>query len=250
MKEKIHFQCITTCSFLCCGGATIITLQEISKVYRFFPITIGFIKIYPVNNIHREYLKDITFNYKNFFIIGDFIAGNRFKEKCKMLKDSLCTLHGGPKPLQCRIVPFSVTFPEEMQDLVIKERRNRAFKKCEGFKENLPLVWDGSFKSNELKTAFYSLRENISNQRELMEKIFASLQGNPVLSRFIISPDGLFEIPVPNYFFEELLTKASIKSPGDFLRSQKQLFVNELKDSRNKDLFIMEALKNIEQMLS
>ncbi len=165
MEKKIHFQCITTCSSHCCGGATIITLQEINKVYRFFPITIGFIKIYPVNDIHREYLKDITFNYKSFFIIGDFIAGNRFKEECKMLKDSLCTLHGDLKPLQCKVIPFSVTFPEEMQDMVIKERRNKAFKKCGGFKEDFPIVWEGHFNSNELKTAFYSLKK-ISRARE------------------------------------------------------------------------------------
>ncbi len=244
MKNEIRFQCITTCSSVCCGGATIITLPEINKLYKIFPITIGFRKIYPVNDTHRDYLKELTFSYKSFYIIGDFIAGNRFRAKCRMLKNSLCSIHNDLKPLQCRTVPFSITFPEEMQDLVIRERRSKAFRKCEGFKENFPVIWDGSFLENSLKTAFYTLRDNFSAQRELMEKIFVSLEKNPFFVKFILFPDGFLEIPIPSEFFETLL----IDNMAEFIKSQRQLFIGEIGRDKEKSILSIEALKILEKM--
>ncbi len=246
MKEHIRFKCITTCSSVCCGGATIVTLPEINAIYKLFPITIGFRKIYPINNTHRDYLKELTFTYRNFFIIGDFIAGNRFKSKCRMLKNSLCSIHSDLKPLQCRIVPFSITFPEEMQDLVIKERRSKAFKKCKGFDESFSVIWNGSFSDSSLKKGFYTLKKNFSAQKELMEKIFITLEKNPFFGKFLLYPDGLLEIPIPTDFFEKL----GIDNIADFVKSQRKLFIREIEDDKDKSILFIEALKHIEKVES
>lgn len=248
MSEQINFQCIKECSSACCGGATIITLSEIAKLYKFFPITIGFRKVFPYNSEHAKYLQDITFNYKNFYIIGDFIAGNRFSKKCKLLKNSLCSLHGPLKPLQCRVIPFSVTFPEEYQDKVIKEKRKSTFRNCKGFNEEFPTIWNGNFIDFELKSNFHELKEAIHYQLELMEKIFAILVNNPYFYKFIISKEGLLEIPLINQFIEEICLKASVDSIKNFIEMQKYLLLKEITMESSKSSLFIEALDEIDKI--
>ncbi|MCX7988643.1 MAG: hypothetical protein N2647_04305 [Thermodesulfovibrio sp.] len=248
MTREIRFQCVTTCSSLCCGGATIINLKEINKLYKFFPITIGFRKVYPVDSLHSNYLQDITFKYKNFYIIGDFIAGNRFSKRCRLLKNSLCTIHGEQKPLQCMIIPFSITFPEEYQDKVIREKKKGAFKNCNGFVNNFPIVWDGKFMNIELKNNFYKLKEALNFQVDLMEKIFAQLRETLFFSKFIISKDGLFEVPLTENFIKEIFIRASIEDPAEFIRIQKAMFIKELTTENFKNSLFIEALSILDKL--
>lgn len=234
------------CSSLCCGGATIITIKEIDKLYRFFPITVGFRKIYPIDSSHKNYLEDIAIKYKTFYIIGDFIAGNRLRKRCRLLKNSLCSIHGELKPLQCKIIPFSVTFPEEYQDLVIVEKIKGAFKACKGFKDNAPVVWHNEFIDPELKEYFYKLRQNLVLQRNLMEKIFLFFEDNYFFAKFIQAEGGLFEVPIIAEFIDEICGIAVVKNKVELLKNQKTLFVNELTFGGIKNSLFVDALNAIE----
>lgn len=248
MSNRINFQCIKECSSTCCRGATIITLSEIDKLYKFFPITIGFRKVFPFNSEHEKYLQEITFNYKNFYIIGDFIAGNRFSKKCRLLKNSICTLHGTVKPLQCHVIPFSVTFPEEYQDKVIKEKLKSSFRNCKGFNEEFPPIWNGNFIDLELKNNFYRLKEAIHSQVGLMEKIFATLLKNPFFPKFIFSKEGFLEIPIMIQFIEEICHKALVNSMQNFIEIQKYLLIKELTVEGSKNSLFIEALDEIDKI--
>lgn len=248
MTKEIRFQCQIGCSSVCCGGATIITLEEIGIFYKLFPITIGFRKVYPVDSLHAKYLTDITFKYKNFFIIGDFIAGNRFRKKCQLLKNALCTLHNQQKPLQCIIIPFSVTFPEEYQDMVIKEKKSSSFKNCDGFGKVAPIVWEETFKDIKLRNNFYRLKEAIRLQVDLMENIFSHLTETPFFSKFIISKDGLLEVPLTEKFLKEIFMRASIENQTDFIKIQKAMFIRELTMEKFRNSLFIEALNVIEKI--
>ncbi len=248
MTKAIHFRCQIECSSLCCGGATIITLSEIGKLYRFFPITIGFQKVYPFDSLHESYLKDITFKYKNYYILGDFIGGNRFSKKCRHLKHSPCSIHGKVKPLQCKIIPFSVTFPESYQDKVIREKRKGAFRNCKGFNENLPIIWNGHFLEKELSNNFYQLKDALMAQKELMENIFIELTESTSLSKFLLSKDGLIEIPLPEKLIKELFLKGLIEEQEDFIKAQKKMFISDLMTDNFKNSLFSEALKVIEKI--
>lgn len=238
---EIRFQCKLRCSSACCGGATILTIGEISKLFKFFPITVGFRKIYPINSSHRIYIKDFAIIYKGFYIIGDFIAGNRLKRRCKLLKDSLCSIQEF-KPLQCRVIPFSVTFPEELQNLVITEKRKGAFRRCEGFEETAPVIWKEQFINEELKENFYKLKENMVSQRNIMEKIFLTFKDNPLFKKFIYSNEGLFEVPLLPEIIDELCSIAMVQNKIEFLKVQKKLFIQELTVSGIKNSLFIDAL--------
>ncbi len=190
-------------------------------------------------------MKEITFQHGNSFINGDFIGGNRFKRKCRFLKNSLCLLHEKPKPLQCRVVPFSVTFPEDYQHMVIKERRKGAFRNCEGFKDNHPIAWDGAFKEQKLKEEFDELRKNLSLQRDFMENLFLTLHKSEKRADPRIR-DGMFlEMPIPHEFIYELCERADIDR-NNFLRVQKELFIKELGQGSEKDFVFIEGLRILE----
>lgn len=248
MKKKIHFQCITECSSTCCGGATIITLAEIGKLYRLFPITIGFQKVYPFDSVHENYIQDITFKYKNFYIIGDFIAGNRLRKKCHFLKNLLCAIHGELKPFQCRVIPFSVTFPEEYQDIVIREKRKGTFKNCKGFERKFPIIWNGNLTDSELRSNFYKLKKALTAQIDLMEKIFNNITTSPFFSQFILSKDGLLEVPIISKFIEETCFRASIENPKDFINRQRVMFIKELTTEGYKNSLFTEALNIVDNI--
>lgn len=246
MKKQIKFQCVIDCSSICCGGATILTIKEIGSFYRFFPITIGFRKIYPFNSAHRAYIEDFAIKYKNFYIIGDFIAGNRLKKRCRMLKDSLCSIHNF-KPLQCKIIPFSVTFPEDLQDLVIAEKRKGAFRACRGFYDDAPVIWDGKFKEGEIKENFYKLRENLVSQRELMERILLRFEDNPLFKKFILAQSGFFEVPIVANFIDEICDFVCADRK-EFVKLQKSLFIKELMVGGIKNSLFIDAVEALEAL--
>lgn len=247
MTKAIYFQCIKECSSLCCGGATIITLEEIGKLYRYFPITIGFRKIYPLDSAHERHLQHLTFKYKDFHIIGDFIAGNRFRKRCLQLRNSLCKLHGESKPLQCRVIPFSITFQEEYQDKVIRGKMRGSFKNCRGFNDRTLMVWNEHFLDPELKTNFYTLMNSINSQISFMESIFYSIKNSPNFSKFVLLPEGILEIPIPEQFIEEICKKTYVDIK-DFIKRQKTLFSNELTVNGSKNALFTEALAIIERL--
>lgn len=243
---EIRFQCKLRCSSVCCGGATILTMGEIGRLFKFFPITAGFRKIYPFNPFHRIYIQDFTIIYGGFYIIGDFIGGNRLKRRCRLLRDSLCSIHE-LKPLQCRIIPFSVTFPEELQNLVITEKTKGAFRSCEGFKEPAAVVWNGKFIDTELKESFYKLKENMISQKNIMEKIFLIFKDTPLFKKFIHTDDGLFEVPLLPEVINEICNTAGIQKRTEFLKIQKTLFINELTAGGIKNSLFIDALNAIER---
>lgn len=249
MTESIYFKCQIECSYLCCGGATVVILPELRKFYKYFPITVAFQKVYPLDSYHENYIKDITFKYGDFYIIGDFIAGNRFNKKCRHLRNSLCLLHGKTKPLQCKIVPFSVTFPENYQNIVIKERRKSAFKNCKGFRENAPKIWQGSFLDEALKSDFEQLRKSLIFQKELMERIFKASKKSINFSKFILSKFGILELPLTEEFIYELFNRGHIEEPVDFLKQQKRFFITELMNNTSKNSLFSEALSIIEKLI-
>lgn len=240
MIKQIKFQCIIHCSSLCCGGATILTLKEFNKLYRFFPITICFRKIFPLNSVHKSYIEEFAIKFKNFYIIGDFVAGNRLKKRCRMLKDSLCSINSF-KPLQCSVIPFSVTFPEELQHLVIAEKRQGAFKSCKGFHDDAKLVWDVEFIDKEFRENFYKLRQNFIFQRGLMEKIFLRFENHPFLKQLMQCDNGLFEIPIIPDFLYDICEIVSIDKQ-EFIKTQKNLFIRELTVGEIKNSLFIEAL--------
>lgn len=246
MNKQIRFNCEKTCSFLCCGGATILTLKEISSFYKRFPITIGFRKIYPIDSFHKSYIKDFTIQYGGFYIIGDFIGGNRFRRRCHYLKESICSIHD-IKPLQCRIIPFSVTFPEEYQNLVISEKRKKAFSLCKGFKDDAPSVWDEKFLDEKLRDFFYIQRQNLIFQKDFMERVFYFLKDTTAFKKFIVANSGIVEIPILSEFFEEFCVLASIHSKEDFITSQKKLFIKELTVGGLKNPLFIDALEVIDK---
>lgn len=248
MNKQIKFQCIIDCSSVCCGGATIVTIRELEKIYRFFPITLGFRKIYPFNSFHKQYLESFAIRYKNFYVIGDFIAGNRLRKRCRLLKNSLCSIHGSLKPLQCSIIPFSVTFPETLQNLVIAEKRKGAFRVCKGFHDDAPVIWNGEFSDPKLKESFYTLKENLVYQRDIMEKIFLKFENNIFFKKFMQAENGFLEVPIIVDFIDELCNMAVIQNKTDFLKTQKSLFINELTVGGIKNSLFIEALNIIEAL--
>lgn len=248
LLKEINFQCVKECSSLCCGGATILTLDEIKRFYNYFPITIAFQKIFPIDNFHADYLEDFVIKYDQNFIIGDFVAGNRLKRKCSRLKNSLCNLHEIGKPLQCSVIPFSVTFPEEYQDRVINERRRGAFKNCRGFDEKFKVLWRGKFQEQSLINDFYSLRKNIKAQRDILYKVLSYFIRTQTFSLFIRGFSGIFELPIPRDSYRLLLIQAQIENPEQFLNSQKRLIINELSARHSRNPLFSDALREIENV--
>lgn len=243
---EIRFQCKLRCSSVCCGGATILTAGEIDRLFKFFPITAGFRKIYPVNTFHRAYIEDFAIIYGGFYIVGDFIAGNRLKRRCRLLKDSLCSIQEF-KPLQCRVIPFSVTFPEELQNLVIAEKTRGAFRMCEGFQGTVSVVWSGKFIDRELKESFNKLKENMISQKNIMEKIFLTFKDSPSFKKFIQAEDGFFEVPLMPEVIDEICNTTGIRNRNEFLKIQKTLFISELTAGGIKNSLFIDALNALER---
>lgn len=246
MPDSVKFQCKISCSSICCGGATVLTFKEIGKLYKHFPITTGFRKIYPINSEHRAYLENIAIKYGVFYIIGDFIAGNRLKKRCRFLKDFLCSIHGDLKPLQCRVIPFSVTFPEKYQQIAVAEKRKSAFKFCKGFNDNAPVLWYEEFKDKDLKDNFYQLKEEIEKQKEILQEFLLSLKQSASFKQFIQAENGILEIPLNSEIIQELFSKGIIKDKKEFVDTQKKLFIKEIWTDGMKNSLFVDALSVLE----
>lgn len=221
------------------------TLNEIKEFYIYFPITLAFQKVVPIDDFHRSYLSEFLIQREGFFFIGDFIGGNRLRSRCRMLRGSLCRLHSRGKPLQCQVVPFSVTFPEEYQDKVIKQRKRDAFRGCEGFNEG-EVVWRGVFENRELKSNFYRLRENMMSQRDLLQRILDSVSDGDAYKMLVRRERGILEMPIPRDFYGETIVRANIDKPQEFIREQKRLLSYELTIGSQKNPIFSEALREIE----
>jgi len=250
------FQCAVACADVCCTGATMLTLDEVGKLYRYFPITVGFRKYTPADGSHREYLDTVGERAGDVYIIGDFIAGNWRRKRCAMLGSTrLCRLHdAGLKPLQCRIVPFCAVYPENWQHVVLAEQQIGAFRKCKGFREGTNKdreVWrNGIITDEETRRAFYRYRESISRQRRFMQAVLDECKALPAFPRFLAG-NGILEAPIPASMLFAILSEAGV-SDNDYqgyLESQARLCMSELQ-SRSPALVFQDALAQLQQLLN
>ena len=233
-----NFKCVSDCAGRCCGGATIITIDEIAKLYGEFPITVGFRNYAPVDEGHEAFLEAVGSNSGKGFIVGDFIAGNWRKSRCSQLAaDNLCKLHAeSRKPYQCSIVPFCAVYPEERQDAVFASQRQKAFRQCDGYMTNHEtedVVWkSGRFIQPDYAEAFRRFRSGMLRQAGFMRTILAELKKQSVFSSFLRG-NGILEAAIPAYLLFDLLDAAGLSSGSreDFVRVQRALCLRELQSS-------------------
>ena len=233
-----NFKCAVACASWCCSGATIITINEIGKLYDVFPITVGFRKYIPVDAEHEIFLEAVGIGTGRHFIVGDFIVGNWRSRRCAVLgEDNLCRLHKeGRKPIQCSLVPFCAIYPEERQDAVFMEQKKGAFSRCRGFRtpdEAASEVWrSGKFIDRHYGTAFSEFRSGLLRQKPFMMKILRELKRQVVFSDFLRGR-GILEAAIPGYLLFDLLDAAGIPADcrGDFINKQKELFSREVQSS-------------------
>ena len=237
-KGTCNFKCVSECAGKCCGGATMITIDEIAKLYDVFPITVGFRKYGPADEGHEAFLEAVGSRSGKVFIVGDFIAGNWRKGLCSQLgADNLCKLHTeGRKPYQCSIVPFCAVYPEERQDAVFASQRETAFKQCGGYMtyhETEDAVWkSGRFVQPDYAEAFSCFRNGMLRQAGFMRKILAELKKQPVFTSFLRG-NGILEAAIPGYLLFDLLDSAGLTAEGreDFIRAQRDRCLRELQSS-------------------
>ncbi len=218
---------------MCCTGATLITAREIKDLFRIFPLTIGFRKYRPISEGHLNLLESVGLNLGNFFIVGDFIAGNWRAPRCVALnKDNYCSLHGqGLKPLQCQLVPFCAVYPEDAQYLVIGQRRQESYSRCLGFVKAEKVVWEkGSFVDDCYRYAFYGYQQALMRQRDFMVNVLRSMRGTEPYKRFL-KGSGILEIPILSAISEDLMTLIgfTLQETESFLITQRQLMQQEAK---------------------
>lgn len=207
------------------------TAEEVKQLYSVFPITIGFRKYRPVNEGHLRLLEAFGLNMGSFFIVGDFIAGNWRAARCRALgKGRLCYLHSqGLKPIQCVVVPFCAIFPEDIQHLVIAQRRQETFSRCEGFKPDSAVVWsEGSFINTRYREAFYRYQQALMYQRDFMVKALKAMRGNLAYRRFL-QGEGILEMPISAGILDDFsaITGLSGQEVGRFITAQRQLYIRE-----------------------
>lgn len=256
MENRKMFQCAVVCAEVCCTGATMLTLEEVGKLYRHFPITVGFRKYTPADSSHRDFLDTVGERAGDLYIMGDFIAGNWRRKRCAMLGSTrLCRLHdAGLKPLQCRIVPFCAVYPENWQHIVLAEQEMGAFRECRGFREgahkNRKAWHDGIITDEEARQAFYGYRESLGRQRRFMQAVLDECKVLPVFPRFLAGK-GILEAAIPASMLFALLSEAGVPE-GDYqgyLRSQADLCMKEL-SSRSPSLIFQDALQQLQQLLN
>jgi Fe-S-cluster containining protein len=203
------------CAEYCCGGATLITIDEISGCYDLFPISVGFRKHTPLDTLHRDLLDAVGVAWSGRFIVGDFIAGNRRIARCLALSDkNLCSLHGtDKKPAQCRLVPFSGLYPEERQDVLFAEQRRGRFAKCRGFvgpdvEEHV--VWkEGRFADQAYRRAYYDFQQGALKQAPLMREILEGMRGQEGYEQFL-GGEGILEVAMPASLLPRVLDEAGV----------------------------------------
>lgn len=229
------FACSMDCSEWCCGGATLITLEEIKSCYDIFPITVGFRKYLPLNPAHRALLDSVGMKTERGYVVGDFVAGNRFRKRCMALdNEGLCRLHKmGRKPAQCRLVPFCALYPEESQAGVFAEQKGAKFSQCRGFRSpqatEYALWKEGRFIDGDYRRAFHDYQRGLKIQKPLMEKIFEGLRGQRSSIEFL-KGEGILEVPIAIPLLFDVLEAACFSPEGcyDFLREQSRLCHHEV----------------------
>ncbi len=229
------FSCEKDCSKWCCGGATLVTVSEIKSCYRLFPITIGFRTYLPVDTAHRDFLESVGMKIGNRYVVGDFIAGNRYRKSCVALdKNGLCRLHKKEqKPAQCQLVPFCALFPEDKQDSIFMDQKKTTFSHCKGFRDTDAMehaVWkDGRFIDQSYRHAFYAYRRGLKEQKPIMQKVFEELRGQQSHYNFL-QGEGILEAHIPLSLLFDVLEMAGLR-PDEyqaFLSDQRTLCHREL----------------------
>jgi hypothetical protein len=196
------FDCRAECAEVCCGGATLITIDEIRICYDLFPISVGFRKHTPLDRSHRDLLGAAGIPWRGRFIVGDFIAGNRHAPRCSALDSANhCSLHGtGKKPAQCRLVPFSALYPEGRQDVLFGEQRKGKFAKCRGFvgrETGGHIVWrEGRFVDQAYSRAYHDFQQGALSQAALMGDILEGMKAQEAYGQFLAG-EGILEAPIP-----------------------------------------------------
>jgi len=236
-----NFECAIDCAASCCGGATMITIDEIKRLYHDFPITVGFRKYAPLDENHEVFLEAIGLRSRGEFIVGDFVAGNWRNRRCTMLgDDNLCRLHKeGRKPAQCSLVPFCAVYPEERQDAVFMEQSRSAFSRCRGFRsadERSCEVWkSGKFTDERYAAAFAGYRSSLLRQKPFMMKMLKDLKKQSVFSSFLRGK-GILEAAVPADMLIDLFDAAGIpeEDRGDFVAAQLELCRRELQSAEKR----------------
>ena len=252
-----NFACAVECAGWCCGGATMITIDEIGKLYDVFPITVGFRKYLPVDAEHEIFLEAIGIGTGRHFIVGDFIAGNWRSRRCAVLgEDNFCGLHKeGRKPLQCSLVPFCAIYPEERQDSVFIEQKKGAFSRCRGFRspdETSSEVWrNGKFTDKQYGTAFSEFRSGLLRQKPFMMKILRELKKQAAFSDFL-KGGGILEAAIPGDLLFDLLDAAGIPADhhGDFIDRQKELVIREARSSEKSIAVFEDCLRIVGRIQS
>ncbi|HSB52425.1 MAG TPA: SEC-C metal-binding domain-containing protein [Dissulfurispiraceae bacterium] len=211
------FACRGECAEVCCGGATLITIDEIRNCYDVFPVSIGFRKYTPLDELHRDLLNTLGVRCGGRFIIGDFIAGNRYASRCAALnRDSLCSLHGTEKkPAQCRLVPFSALYPEARQDILFAEQRRTKFARCRGFaspEAGECVVWrEGGFEDLAYRRPYYDYQRGALKQAPLMCEILEGMKSQEAYEQFL-GGEGILEMPIPAGLLPRVLHMAGFQS--------------------------------------
>lgn len=232
-----NFRCVSECAGRCCGGATMITIEEIAGLCDVFPITVGFRKYAPIDEGHEAFLEAIGTKSGTVFIVGDFIAGNWRKGRCSQLgEDNLCKLQvEGRKPYQCAIIPFCAVYPEERQDAVFVSQRDTAFRQCGGYRQHeaADVVWEsGRFVNSDYARAFGSFRGGMLKQAAFMRKMLAELKKQPSFRRFL-QGGGILEAAIPGFMLTEFFDAAGLPADRreDYIVRQRELCLQELQSS-------------------
>ena len=238
----IWFSCATSCAESCCGGATLITIEEIKQCYDVFPITLGFRKYIPIDEEHRDFLDAVGMRSGRSSIVGDFVAGNRYAARCAALgADSLCTLHATEKrPAQCQLVPFCSLYPEGKQDLVIDEQRRGKFFKCRGFtspENHIAMVWkEGKFTDPAYRNAYYTYQRGLLKQWPITIAVLNELKKQASFGDFLAG-DGILEVAIPAHLLRDVLSAAGFRN-GEFycfVREQHRVCMDALSGERARN---------------
>ena len=253
--KACNFECAKDCSEWCCTGATLLTLGEIRKCYDVFPITIGFRKYSPMSREHEEFLNAAGMRAGNFYVVGDFIAGNWRRGRCMALdEESLCRLHREErKPLQCLIVPFCAIYPESKQDIIFAEQRGGKFAKCKGFRpaeDTRSIVWEnGRFTDPHYRDAFSCFQEGLVKQRPIMQKILEGLGGKEAYREFFRG-EGILETFIPLSMLFDVLEAGGLPEGGyySFLKEQSRLCYKELVVDRGESPVLEDYLNELNRI--
>lgn len=260
MTSPEYFRCSIDCSEWCCGGATLLTIEEFGKCYEVFPITIGFRRYFAMDTGHREFLAAIGTESGDSYIVGDFIAGNRYKRRCLALdKDNLCALHAASKkPFQCHIVPFCAIYPENRQNVIIHEQKSVKFAGCKGYKageETGHVVWEGGkFIDSSYGDAFHNFQRGLIKQKPIMEAVLEGFKQQPVYNE-LQKGSGILETHIPPDLLFDVLKASGLpfEEYHLFINTQGRLCYNELVNSEKENPVLadyLDALNGISKSYS